>query len=132
MNGEQPISVESLRLALTHRDFDGNDYDNLWNFQEEMTNNNDLTILCATDHEIQRCPERIINHPHDDLLLPLPIINNNQQSQQRIKCAICLESYKMNDRVRTMPCFHTFHSSCIDPWLRSKAECPICKQSAIT
>ena len=47
------------------------------------------------------------------------------------ECAICLEPYQQGDWVRTIPCFHTFHRQCIDSWLANKAECPICKHTAI-
>ncbi|KAH3708536.1 hypothetical protein DPMN_067989 [Dreissena polymorpha] len=32
-------------------------------------------------------------------------------------CHICLETYNTGDRLKTLPCFHDFHSSCIDQWL---------------
>mmetsp|Transcript_43764 Transcript_43764/g.44236 ORF Transcript_43764/g.44236 Transcript_43764/m.44236 type:complete len:88 (+) Transcript_43764:172-435(+) len=47
-------------------------------------------------------------------------------------CPICLEPYQPGDSVRTIPCLHTFQVHCIDPWLlESRAECPVCKTSAI-
>lgn len=42
-------------------------------------------------------------------------------------CAICLTDFVVDESVRMMRCFHHFHPHCIDTWLRSKAECPICK-----
>mmetsp|Transcript_47871 Transcript_47871/g.55944 ORF Transcript_47871/g.55944 Transcript_47871/m.55944 type:complete len:154 (-) Transcript_47871:355-816(-) len=47
-------------------------------------------------------------------------------------CPICLEPYQPGDSVRTIPCFRAFHVHCIDSWLlESRAECPVCKTSAI-
>ncbi len=35
-------------------------------------------------------------------------------------CDICLNEYKSNDELRTIPCLHRFHSKCIDKWLKVK------------
>ncbi|GAB4814555.1 hypothetical protein N2152v2_001601 [Parachlorella kessleri] len=43
-------------------------------------------------------------------------------------CAVCLEEYRPADVARCLPaCGHAFHAACIDPWLHSKAVCPICR-----
>lgn len=41
-------------------------------------------------------------------------------------CAICLDGYEHNNRVRILPCNHCFHVNCIDVWLRKRATCPMC------
>lgn len=46
-------------------------------------------------------------------------------------CAICLEKYFPNDVVKRLPCTHPFHVECIDPWLRTKAQCPLCKETLL-
>ncbi|KAF9922549.1 hypothetical protein BGZ65_009495, partial [Modicella reniformis] len=43
-------------------------------------------------------------------------------------CTICLQVYDMSDQLRPLPCKHSFHVDCIDTWLRSNAQCPICRQ----
>ncbi|KAG6410744.1 hypothetical protein SASPL_128812 [Salvia splendens] len=43
-------------------------------------------------------------------------------------CAVCLLEFEENDYVRTLPvCSHAFHVDCIDIWLRSQANCPLCR-----
>jgi hypothetical protein len=43
-------------------------------------------------------------------------------------CNICLCDYEANETVKTLPCGHCYHAPCIDRWLRSVSNCPVCKQ----
>ena len=41
-------------------------------------------------------------------------------------CSICMEVYSVSERVKTLPCCHTFHCSCIDTWLSTASlNCPL-------
>ena len=42
-------------------------------------------------------------------------------------CSICKCDYMNLEKLRTLPCFHSFHMECIDPWLAIKNFCPLCK-----
>ena len=45
-------------------------------------------------------------------------------------CGICLEDYKegeMKKKLSCKPMAHSFHSECIDKWLKQVASCPTCK-----
>jgi hypothetical protein len=49
-------------------------------------------------------------------------------SKGRAECAVCLQELEHGDVVRVLPaCTHFFHSSCVDPWLRANASCPVCR-----
>jgi hypothetical protein len=51
-------------------------------------------------------------------------------------CVICLEAFRDGDRLRVLPCDHSFHVGCIDRWLSGShsynecytAGCPTCKK----
>ncbi|KAL8621474.1 hypothetical protein ACOMHN_058236 [Nucella lapillus] len=43
------------------------------------------------------------------------------------QCAVCIEAYRPHDVIRTLPCKHVFHKSCVDPWLLDQRSCPMCK-----
>lgn len=42
-------------------------------------------------------------------------------------CQICMEDFKEGDELRTLPCFHLFHSECVGQWLKVNSVCPTCR-----
>merc|ERR1712166_1551944 len=42
-------------------------------------------------------------------------------------CSICYEVMKPGEQCRRLPCFHLFHSACVDRWLHVKGTCPLDK-----
>ncbi|CAH9084644.1 unnamed protein product [Cuscuta epithymum] len=43
-------------------------------------------------------------------------------------CCVCLSEFEEGERVRVLPkCNHAFHIHCIDTWLASHTNCPICR-----
>lgn len=54
------------------------------------------------------------------------------QEETEACCPVCLESYGEADVVRALPeCGHVFHRGCVDPWLRRRATCPVCRTSPL-
>lgn len=48
------------------------------------------------------------------------------------ECAVCLVDFQENENLRFLPkCCHAFHIDCIDMWLRSHANCPLCRSNVI-
>ncbi|XP_062100029.1 E3 ubiquitin-protein ligase RING1-like [Humulus lupulus] len=44
------------------------------------------------------------------------------------ECSVCLSEFEEDETVRLLPkCSHAFHVSCIDTWLRSHKNCPLCR-----
>jgi hypothetical protein len=48
-------------------------------------------------------------------------------------CAICLDEFVPGESlVRELPCYHIFHSECVDTFLRENSSlCPLCKKSSL-
>ncbi|VFQ88072.1 unnamed protein product [Cuscuta campestris] len=43
-------------------------------------------------------------------------------------CSVCLTEFQEGEILRLLPkCSHAFHVSCIDTWLRSHKNCPMCR-----
>ncbi|KAG2205781.1 hypothetical protein INT47_003964 [Mucor saturninus] len=64
-----------------------------------------------------------------DVVTSLPIHSFRREKDIPIdECIICLEEYQEGDKIRTLPCKHEFHCSCVDLWLLTRKKfCPICK-----
>ncbi|CAI0443101.1 unnamed protein product [Linum tenue] len=46
-------------------------------------------------------------------------------------CAICLCEFEEGEELKTLPeCVHSFHVGCIDMWLYSHSNCPMCRTDA--
>uniref|UniRef100_A0A2P2P2V2 RING-type E3 ubiquitin transferase n=1 Tax=Rhizophora mucronata TaxID=61149 RepID=A0A2P2P2V2_RHIMU len=44
------------------------------------------------------------------------------------ECVVCLSAFEEGEEVRRLPrCKHSFHASCIDMWLQSHTDCPLCR-----
>lgn len=47
-------------------------------------------------------------------------------------CSVCLSEFNEGDEVGVLPgCAHVFHVLCIDKWLLSHSNCPLCRANAL-
>ncbi|GKV24328.1 hypothetical protein SLEP1_g33956 [Rubroshorea leprosula] len=60
--------------------------------------------------------------------LPLSLYSSKLKINSPKDCAVCLLEFEDDEYVRTLPvCSHAFHVDCIDVWLKSHANCPLCR-----
>ncbi|PIA55575.1 hypothetical protein AQUCO_00700109v1 [Aquilegia coerulea] len=68
------------------------------------------------------------NGLEEDVIKTIPLSIYKNKKKSRCDCAVCLLEFEENDYVRTLPvCSHAFHVDCIDIWLTSHANCPLCR-----
>jgi hypothetical protein len=54
------------------------------------------------------------------------------ENEQELECVICLSGFENGEMGRCLPkCGHGFHVECIDMWLNSHSNCPICRASIV-
>ncbi|ETW00971.1 hypothetical protein H310_06615, partial [Aphanomyces invadans] len=64
------------------------------------------------------------------LIAQLPTrVFDESSGKADVECLVCRYDFATGDEIRTLPCFHTYHSNCIDPWLRMNKVCPVCQVS---
>ncbi|VDD95293.1 unnamed protein product [Enterobius vermicularis] len=46
-------------------------------------------------------------------------------------CPVCIDPYQTGDIIRSLPCKHVFHKTCVDLWLLEHRTCPMCKSDIL-
>lgn len=46
-------------------------------------------------------------------------------------CAICLDTVEYGETKRTLPCTHSYHSTCVRAWLKRVNRCPQCNNATV-
>jgi len=96
-----------------------------------MLNMNDMEILQAqllTLPNVRRCRRVNITHATSR-----PIVCKVEGDIEE-KCSICLEKFKLNEKMMVLPCDentlgHRFHEKCIGPWIIQNRNCPMCRKT---
>lgn len=69
------------------------------------------------------------------LIREIPTFQYSRQQGDSIsssisKCVVCLNEFQEQDMLRLLPkCSHAFHLDCIDVWLLSNSNCPLCRSA---
>jgi len=125
-----------LQLSMLDREFGPNDYDMLLKLDDELARSRAARIPQGqplpgglSTSQINLFPSFIMSttQPTDTGLKEYKELETVKKSQPIENCAICLEPKVGGEVLRTVPCLHTFHVQCIDPWLQLKRTCPVCK-----
>ncbi|XP_076919258.1 E3 ubiquitin-protein ligase RING1-like [Bidens hawaiensis] len=91
---------------------------------QDFTNSDELDVL---DHPIWYIrtvglPASVING------LTVVSFSKSDGSVEGCDCSVCLTEFEEDDTLRVLPnCKHAFHVRCIDTWLRSHTNCPLCR-----
>lgn len=87
---------------------------------------------------------QIINHDHyqacsiglDETAINSITIykyKNGDGSVKGTECSVCLSEFQEDEDLRLLPkCNHSFHMICIDTWLKSHSNCPLCRANIVS
>lgn len=56
-------------------------------------------------------------------------MKNNSNIKDKSECKICMCEYEENEEIKILPCIHSFHTHCIDTWIKKNYNCPVCKHN---
>ncbi|XP_047322878.1 E3 ubiquitin-protein ligase SDIR1-like [Impatiens glandulifera] len=131
-----------LQLALLEREFDELDYETL----RALDSENVPTIPSMSEEEINYLPVHKYkmsssesgsggfpfrhgsSSSPSEMMQDISIgVGGTKGMGDELTCIVCLEQVNIGEAVRSLPCLHQFHVSCIDPWLRQQGTCPVCK-----
>ncbi|KAF3774404.1 RING-H2 finger protein [Nymphaea thermarum] len=62
----------------------------------------------------------------------IPVFNFKRKDcflcEDSYECAVCLNQFEEGEKLRILPkCSHAFHIDCVDTWLQTHSNCPICR-----
>lgn len=119
--------------------YDGNDVDNGSDGYEHTVNNTNqsfnnmilisvsliiMSISCLTAccryHEDRSSTKNTLG----EKILFTDIMSSDE-------CSICLEKFKVDDKIIQLKCSHKYHTQCITKWFDKDKSCPICRQSPV-
>lgn len=129
-----------LQLALLDREFDDLDYETL----RSLDSNNPPNTHSMSEEEINALPVhkyKVSNSQSDGSAKQkassssslvqskqeTELDKNPESPEDELTCTICLEQVTAGELVRSLPCLHQFHATCIDQWLHQQGTCPVCK-----
>lgn len=133
-----PLDVEErIQLLLAHMPRDDPHAVFLRTLLARLPRNRDGTLNLDAMEELGRqmeaeargAPALMID------LLPTRVFQSRtlpgsaDRKEEHTQCLVCLSDFEDGEVLRTLPCLHAFHQTCVDTWLRSNRTCPVCKLS---
>lgn len=112
--------------------FDKEDSDLIQEDNDRTDNIDDLLIRFEEeDNRIIDKKENLFKEEDaNEILRYIPnsiITEEKNKNDNNYKCVICLNEFKIGDKVCTIPCLHIFHIDCLKKWIIMNRWCPICK-----
>ncbi|QDZ19632.1 RING-type domain-containing protein [Chloropicon primus] len=78
--------------------------------------------LCKLEDVKVTAPKRVIEN------LETKIVDDSSVTKDDI-CSICQCGFDAGEKIKKLPCGHTFHAECADEWLgKYSTNCPVCKE----
>ncbi|GAB0492189.1 hypothetical protein MMPV_003449 [Pyropia vietnamensis] len=110
--------IESIAPESIHAPPPNGDYTEADN-RDDADANADEHPDAASGHQGRR-PEGAGKRPGADYL-----------PGSTLTCAICLDTVEYGEAKRTLPCTHSYHSTCVRAWLKRVNRCPQCNNATV-
>ncbi|CAF2374033.1 unnamed protein product [Rotaria sp. Silwood2] len=120
---ESSQQIEEIDIALTDQS-DSWETDDEGDFYSEQENH---SLSDRNDDDESYLDLGLPEH----LIECYPTTTAEDASVVGVLCDICLNEYRSDDNLRTIPCLHRFHSKCIDKWLKKNSKCPMCRSDLL-
>ncbi|XP_010252422.1 PREDICTED: RING-H2 finger protein ATL52-like [Nelumbo nucifera] len=76
--------------------------------------------------------EETTNSVGSRMIQIIPAQRYTKEVREDGTCAVCLCEFMEGEEVRILPqCMHSFHVPCIDMWLYSHSNCPLCRNHIV-
>ena len=69
--------------------------------------------------------EKGIKNP-DQIFEEIDLTEDILSKSESKECSICLDDFKVGDKICYLPCFHFYHANCIKEWVHNSNKCPLC------
>lgn len=84
-------------------------------------------LICSMPTRVLGAAGTDEENPDPDTTTTTATPADDNDDEEKDCCVVCLDPYADGDELRQLPCKHEFHVKCIDPWLISNYNCPLCK-----
>jgi len=98
------------------------DYETLLRLGDIM---GDVVPQGLSQTQINRLPTHIYNAEKQKATTASCASGGEREDHKQ--CHVCLTEYDEGEQLRILPCFHRFHSACIDEWIKTNPTCPLCR-----
>lgn len=107
----------------------------IYDFYLDQTNNENRTVNESFEAVLAYFQNFIYDKQNKTItkeqLKKIKVIKYKKQNNSE-ECGICMDEYKVNERLRLLNCEHMFHCKCVDKWLLTQSnQCPICRKEVL-
>ncbi|KAJ3680970.1 hypothetical protein LUZ60_015459 [Juncus effusus] len=99
-------------------------------FPDDSINPNlfeELIDELAEDSDVRISGPRATSESFRERIPKVVVTREMMRESGDLICAVCKDEMKAGIRVSKLPCQHMYHDCCINPWLRSRNTCPVCR-----
>jgi hypothetical protein len=109
----------------------------VWQSKKHARTNDSLGATSSTAPPPEACRASVDAERGENGRPPLPVFVHVATpaaggAEEKAECAVCLVEFMHGEVGRLVPgCGHGFHAACIEPWLRVRSTCPLCRAAVV-